>query len=948
MKESDRTSSSKPTSGASDQAPTLQPLSESDVPALSCGDVLAGRYQIIEMLGAGGMGAVYKAFDRQLTRIVAVKTVLPEMAATPAALRRFKQEVLLAQSVVHKNIVRIFDIGEDGATKFITMDLIEGVDLKTLIRERGKLPAAEALAIIRQACQGLEAAHAAGVVHRDLKPQNIMLEKDGRVLVMDFGIAHSGQSRGVTQTGALLGTPEYMSPEQAKAEDVDERSDIFSIGLILYELLTGKLPFHGKTMLETMFKRTTERAVPPAEIDHDVPQGVSDIVMRCLETDRAGRRQSVTELLADLDEFDSSKKAPAAARAASKSRVGARYRNAAGAAAIAVVAVAAGFMLRGPTAPAPDVERPPETVLIADFSNRTGDPVFDGTLEPVVKLALEDAGFITAYDRTQLRSLGLPPVSGGFDEAAARQIAVGQGLGVVVSGSLDRRGAGYALSIRATEAVTGNVIGSAEETVSDKVQALVATAQLAARVRKALGDATSESAIRFAMETLTATSLEAVHEYAVAMDALSYGKIEEARSSFSKAVEVDPDFGLAYAGMAIASRNLGDQASAQRYIELALSRVDRMTERERYRTRGAYYIILGNPEKCVEEYTSLIRRFPSDAAAHNNLALCLTQLRQIAPAIEHVRQAAAILPKRFLYRYNISAYLSYAGDFQAAEREAQSLPELNSSLPMAFALLGQGRVAEAAETYRKLAGLSRVGASDANSGLADIALYEGRFGDAANLLEQGIAEDVAAGYSDKAAEKLVALSYTRLLQGREPDAIAAAENALQSGRTVKIRFLAGRILAAAGASARAQELASGLDAELGAESQAYARLIEGQIALNAGDLRAAVKAFTAANHLIDTWIGRFLLGAAFLEAGAFTEADSEFDLCIQRRGEALALFLDESPTYSYFPHVYYYLGRVREGLKSAGFAESYRAYLSIRGQTDQDPLLVEVRKKAAP
>src|SRR5215831_10510607 len=245
MQDADKTLGADRTIGRPDDARTSMPIEES--PKLEPGTVLAGRYQIVDTLGVGGMGAVYRAFDRQLTRIVALKTILPEMAATPSALKRFKQEVLLAQSVVHKNIVRIFDIGEDGPTKFITMDFVEGTDLKGLIKEKGKLPPAEAAGILRQVCQGLEAAHAVGVVHRDLKPQNIMIEKDGHIVVMDFGIARSGESRGATQTGAFLGTSEYMSPEQAKTENVDARSDIFSIGLIFYELLTGKLPFQGKT-----------------------------------------------------------------------------------------------------------------------------------------------------------------------------------------------------------------------------------------------------------------------------------------------------------------------------------------------------------------------------------------------------------------------------------------------------------------------------------------------------------------------------------------------------------------------------------------------------------------------------------------------------------------------------------------------------------------------------
>src|SRR5262245_22856018 len=344
MEDSDRTLGSNRTFGTPDDAPTLIPAEEA--PTLPPGTMLAGRYQIVNLLGVGGMGAVYKAFDRQLTRIVALKTILPEMASTPTALKRLKQEVLLAQSIVHKNVVRIFDIGEDEGTKFITMDFIEGADLKTLITQRGKLPATEAAEIIRQVCQGLEAAHAAGVVHRDLKPQNIMIEKDGHVVVMDFGIANSGQSRGVTQTGAFLGTPEYMSPEQAKTENVDARSDIFSLGLIFYELLTGKLPFQGKTVLETMFKRTTERAIPPAEIDRTVPKGANDIVNKCLQMEREQRYQSITELLEDLESFDPTKKVGAGERARARLKKAARYRNIGIAAALMILALVAGFLLR--------------------------------------------------------------------------------------------------------------------------------------------------------------------------------------------------------------------------------------------------------------------------------------------------------------------------------------------------------------------------------------------------------------------------------------------------------------------------------------------------------------------------------------------------------------------------------------------------------------------------
>jgi eukaryotic-like serine/threonine-protein kinase len=951
MEDSDRTLGSDRTFGGPNESPTIAPTEEA--PTLPPGTILAGRYHIVDLLGVGGMGAVYKAFDRQLTRLVALKTILPEMAGTPTALKRFKQEVLLAQSIVHKNVVRIFDIGEDGGTKFITMDFIEGVDLKNLIKEKGKLPPAEAAGILRQVCQGLEAAHAAGVVHRDLKPQNIMIEKDGHIVVMDFGIARSGESRGATQTGAFLGTPEYMSPEQAQTENVDARSDIFSLGLIFYELLTGKLPFHGKTVLETMFKRTTERAIPPAEIDATVPKGANDIVNKCLQMKREERYQSVTELLEDLENFDPTKKVGAAERAKARLKKAARYRNWAVAAALVILTAAVvGLVFRNrSSAPASTTAHALVTVVLADFTNHTGDPLLDGALEPAVKMELEGAGFITAYDRPAVvRTLGVR-VPAKLDELAARQIAVNQGLGVVLSGSLDRQGEGYTLSIKATQAVTGNVIKIAEETASKKDQILFATTKLTAAVRRALGDDTSDSALRFAMETITATSLEAIHEYAAGMEALSNGKHQDALQSFSKAVDIDRNFGLGYGGMAIAARNLGQQEEAVKHIQSALGRLDRMTDREKYRIRALHFNITGDQEKCVEEYTTLVTKFPSDAGGFNNIAACLVQLRNIPKALEQMRQAAAILPKRTLYRFNISVDLSYSGDFQAGEREARALQTMDPTYPtgpvaLAFAQLGQGQVSQAAETYPKLNGFGKIYESRGRSGLADLALYEGRFAEAVQILEQGAAEDLSNKYSDIAATKLAILAHTRLSQSNTKAAVSAAEDALSNSKSVKVRFLAGRTLAAAGQTARAQKVAAELSKEFLNEPQAYGKLIEGEILLAKGDPRAAVKPFTEANSLLDTWIGRFDLGRAYFEAGALPQADSEFEQCLKRRGEALALFLDEWPTYGYLPPLYYYLGRVREAEKSEGYAEFYRNYISIRDKATEDRLLADARKRA--
>src|SRR5579863_1721542 len=282
--------------------PNLGPQKILSAPqALNPGSVLGGRYEILQMLGEGGMGAVYKARDRELDRYVALKIIRPELANQPEVLRRFKQELILARKVTHKNVIRIFDLGEADGIKFISMDFIEGQDLRSLLNQKGKLSPEEATAIMLQVCQALDAAHAEGVVHRDLKPQNIMIDAQGRTTVMDFGIARSMELTGMTQTGALIGTPEYMSPEQAKGQEVDARSDLFTLGIIFYELLTGKTPYVSDTVVATLLKRTQERARPPSQLEPTLPRYLNDLVVHCLEIDPRDRYQTASEVLADLE-----------------------------------------------------------------------------------------------------------------------------------------------------------------------------------------------------------------------------------------------------------------------------------------------------------------------------------------------------------------------------------------------------------------------------------------------------------------------------------------------------------------------------------------------------------------------------------------------------------------------------------------------------------------------
>src|SRR5882757_7288282 len=272
--------------------------------SLQPGVTFGGRYEILSVLGQGGMGAVYQARDRELDRLIALKVIRPELATDPAILQRFKQELILARNITHKNVVRIYDLGESDGIRFITMEYVDGDDMRIMLRQHGKFSAPDAIPMIEQVCRALDSAHSEGVIHRDLKPQNIMRDKQGRIVVMDFGLARSLGDSGMTQTGAIVGTMEYMSPEQALGSQLDQRSDIFSVGLIFYELLTGKSPYHADTAIASLMRRTREVAKPASDVENTVPRSLSAIVSRCLEREPANRYHSVVELLQQLNAWE--------------------------------------------------------------------------------------------------------------------------------------------------------------------------------------------------------------------------------------------------------------------------------------------------------------------------------------------------------------------------------------------------------------------------------------------------------------------------------------------------------------------------------------------------------------------------------------------------------------------------------------------------------------------
>jgi len=946
--------------GARDSAP-------SDTAArgpLDPGQAFGHRYHIIRALGVGGMGAVYQAWDAELGVTVAIKVIRRDVMADPAAAadieRRFKRELLLARQVTHKNVVRIHDLGDIDGIKYITMPYVDGADLATVLKRDGQLPVARVLHIARSVASGLVEAHKAGVVHRDLKPANIMISGEDEALIMDFGIARStgapaghavpgantivrtlqsaAQNTDRTVLGAVVGTVEYMAPEQARGVHVDQRADVYAFGLILYDLLVG----HSRqTTAENPLSELQARMqqAPPRikTLVPNVPDAVDEMIARCLEPDPDQRFQSTGEIAAALAALDDlGNPIPIPPRFSKKLMA---------AAAVAVVALVSATWYLTRTPP-PVKPHDPVTVLIADFENKTGDTTFDHTVEPVLRLALEGAGFINAYDRTRVRgALGVAPPD-TLDEAAARQMATKHAVGVVVSGSIERNGASYEIAVKTAQPISGNVMATAKTRASSKDQVLATVARLAATVRRTLGEKTSEADQLFAMRSISTSNLDVIRQYAAGIELQSKGRYEEAIDRFQKAVALDPSFGLGYHSLSVNLRNIGRAQESEKYAKEALRHLDGMTERERFSTRGNYYRITGDLQQCIKEYGELIARYSADTVAHNQRALCLGRLRNFAGAMDEMRQALQILPNHMTYRANLALFAGFAGDFATAEREVRSIqqPTAGAFQALPLSLLGQGRLAEAAAAYEQMAAMGRFGESFAAAGLGDLALYEGRLTDAVQIFERAGDDALKANNPDVAAMKFAALAYAQLSRRQNAAAIAAADKALANSKALSVRFLSARILIEAGQAAKMEQTAASLASELATEPQAYGKILAGEIALTRRDLPQAIKLLTEANAVVDTWVGHFDLGRAYLEAGAFAQADSEFDRCIKRRGEVL-LLVDEEPTYGYFPLVYYYLGRAREGLQTAGYADVYREYLKIRGDSTQDPLVPDVRRR---